>query len=771
MGGNLRSTPANGGRPPLAGVRVVEFGQCASAPLAGMLLADQGAQVVKVEPPGGDPARGVPAFHVWNRGKRSAVLDPSDLSGRDSAVSLARYADVLIENQPVLMSRLGLAPADALRINPSLIYCSIPSFPKQKGESVLPGEETDSAWETLANARSGLMYGATYGASPAPPLIASCYAAMLASTDITAALLQRETTSVGQHIEVSLFAAALNAFGNRALSLADPGAQNSWLLPKLPMVEIYRCSDGEFLQNSGSEAPFVSALLTVAERAEWIDEAVAGLFGLPDAASEQGWRERFAAFFSERPADWWEREVNAAGGACTRCRRVEEWWSESHPHEAGLLQKVVDDELGETVQSGPSVRLDSTPVNQPRPGAPTLGSSDLADTVNEFEREWRAQRRSAAEAGTSVGRMSGPAMPLEGIRVIDLCIILAGPTCGRTLADLGAEVIKVESLDRPIRDPYGYLDVNRGKRSIRLNLKTEAGREILWRLIDSADVIAENFRRGKIEKLGFGLAEVRQRKPSIVYASMNAFDYGGPWSDRAGWEYNAQAASGLQMYEDFPRRANFPVNDYGTGLLAAFGAVMALRAVRQGYPPSVIHGSLARTASMLQSHNLANSSGEILRSDWSQVPSEWQQYATSDGKICVRNVDVERISGRLGAEADSDGQLADVLITLTTAEVAAACDAIDVPIELVRSAADVPEVAGPLLRSWIHDSLGEIRQVVSGGTFSGSPPLKSWPAPLPGADYEQILNSLGYDSNATHKLIADGVVGLPIDLFQADRRG
>ena len=134
---------------------------------------------------------------------------------------------------------------------------------------------------------------------------------------------------------------------------------------------------------------------------------------------------------------------------------------------------------------------------------------------------------------------------LEGVRVLDLCIILAGPTCGRTLAEFGADVIKI---DNPARGGFvqSHNDVNRGKRSILLDLKSDEGATFSGSLVDTADVVAQNYRAGKLEKLGLGYEEVRKRKPDIIYASLNAYGHLGPWATRPGHEQFAQATTGMQ---------------------------------------------------------------------------------------------------------------------------------------------------------------------------------------------------------------------------------
>ena len=174
--------------------------------------------------------------------------------------------------------------------------------------------------------------------------------------------------------------------------------------------------------------------------------------------------------------------------------------------------------------------------------------------------------------------------------MLDLCIVLAGPTCGRTLAEYGADVIKIDDPARPY-DPSGSLDVNRGKRSILLDLKQEAGRQVFFDLLETADVVVENYRKGSLAKLGLDYDSLKQRKPDLVYASLNAYGYDGPWSERPGWEQLAQATSGMQARrggrDAAPMLMPYPVNDYGTGMMGAYAVALALHERNRTGPGAV----------------------------------------------------------------------------------------------------------------------------------------------------------------------------------------
>ena len=171
-------------------------------------------------------------------------------------------------------------------------------------------------------------------------------------------------------------------------------------------------------------------------------------------------------------------------------------------------------------------------------------------------------------------------LPLSGIKVLDLTLVLAGPTCGRTLAQYGAEVIKIDP-DHRIPGLTPWIDVGRGKKSICLNITKKGGLKAFLKLAETADVIIEGFRKGVTDRLGIGYTELKKKNPKIVYASINCFGQSGPWSLRPGFEQNAQAATGIQVrnsggISNSPRTATYTLNDYGTGLAAAYAVILAL---------------------------------------------------------------------------------------------------------------------------------------------------------------------------------------------------
>ena len=194
-------------------------------------------------------------------------------------------------------------------------------------------------------------------------------------------------------------------------------------------------------------------------------------------------------------------------------------------------------------------------------------------------------------AGSTEAERSAEApLPLSGMRVLDVCQVMAGPFCCMLLGDLGADVIKVEPPegDQARRamgfklkgdDSLGFLNMNRNKRSIILDLKSEAGRNVFFRLAETADVIVENYRPGAMKKLGVDYEAVRAVNPGVIYASISGFGQTGPWADRPGFDLIAQAASGIISVTGDPAgppaRAGVPVTDLGCSLFTVYAILAA----------------------------------------------------------------------------------------------------------------------------------------------------------------------------------------------------
>ncbi|HEY2916961.1 MAG TPA: CoA transferase [Candidatus Limnocylindrales bacterium] len=254
--------------------------------------------------------------------------------------------------------------------------------------------------------------------------------------------------------------------------------------------------------------------------------------------------------------------------------------------------------------------------------------------------------------------------PLAGIRVIDCSTVLAGPYCTMVLGDLGADVIKVEPLEGDATRGWGppwvaddaagtrtaayYLAVNRNKRSLRLDLRTDAGREVLWRLLADADLVVENFKVGGFDRLGFTDAALRARNPRLIHLAITGYGTTGPDRDRAGYDFVIQAASGLMSItgepDGRPLKVGVAVTDVVTGLFAAIGAVSALLgrergAAVAGAAPRRIDVSLLESSLAVLVNQAQNAfvTGQAPRRRGNAHPSivPYETFTTADGEIAI----------------------------------------------------------------------------------------------------------------------------------------
>ena len=203
-------------------------------------------------------------------------------------------------------------------------------------------------------------------------------------------------------------------------------------------------------------------------------------------------------------------------------------------------------------------------------------------------------------------------LPLAGVRVLDVSQVMAGPFACMLLADMGADVIKVEppgvgdqsrgamGFKLKGNDSMGFLNMNRNKRSIALNLKTEAGRKVLFKLAEQADILIENYRPGVMKRLGIDYERLSVVNPALVYASISGFGQTGPWADRPGFDLMAQAMSGVMSVTGYPGgppvKAGVPVADIGCGLFAIYGVLSAYIGAKATGKGQYIDASLFDTA-------------------------------------------------------------------------------------------------------------------------------------------------------------------------------
>jgi len=397
--------------------------------------------------------------------------------------------------------------------------------------------------------------------------------------------------------------------------------------------------------------------------------------------------------------------------------------------------------------------------------------------------------------------------PLAGLRVLELSSVLAGPYCAMVLADLGADVIKVEPLDGDATRGYGppwinpdapanersavyFQSVNRNKRSLRLDLATESGREVVRRLIGKTDVLVENFRPGGMDRLGLDQSALTDLNPKLVQLSITGYGPDGPDSHKPGYDFVAQAVGGLMSVTGFPdaqggqpTKLGVAITDIVTGLLGAVGVLAALRSgVGQRIDVSLLESTLAMLIN--QAHN-AFATGEQPPRLGNAHPNivPYETFATADGEIVVA-VGSERQWPKLCAELDlpelaADARFADngarvrnraVLRPILAARLAEAdsthwlrrleeagipCG----PVNSVLAAFEQPQAITREMRVKVdHPTLGSVPQVGLPYKLSATPASIRSAPPLLGEHSDQILAEVGYSSAEIDRLRSDGVI-------------
>ncbi|MQA00856.1 MAG: hypothetical protein GEU80_16300 [Dehalococcoidia bacterium] len=525
-------------------LRVIELSSGAAGGLATMVLADFGADVIKVEPPDGDPARDEPAAPMWLRGKRSVVLDLGERAGRERLRALTRGADVVVASYvPGDAEEVG-ADYDTLRAeNAGLIYCSITAWGPRGRYARYPTDER------VVAAKSGRMQafsGISQREGPSFTAVrtGTHAAAQSAVFGILAAAFAREQTGEGQLVETSLLQATfpydLNTLLRTQLQrrfpelLAnDPYA--ALTLQSMPTLgyQPLRGSDGRWIQMANLlEHLFLASLEALELTAEVLgNPRYSGVPRLADREAMEEVRNMMLERARQLPTDELMRRFrenpNVAADLVGTAQAALE--------HADLLanEEVVDVDhprLGSIRQLGLLARLTETP-GQVGTRAPEVGADTDAVLAE--------PARTPSVPPTANGRR--PRHPLEGITVLEFATIIATPLAGSVLADVGARVIKVE----PVRggDPMRGMGVGlgahfvaakttAGKESICLNLKSEQGMAVVRDLVARADVILHNYRPGVPERLGIGYEQAREVRPDIIWVSANGYGPAGPGARR-----------------------------------------------------------------------------------------------------------------------------------------------------------------------------------------------------------------------------------------------
>ena len=766
---------------PCDGVRVLDLAS-GQAALVGMVLADYGADVVRIEPPVRRPLDDVPAYRQWNRGKRIHRLDLRPAEQRAAFHSLARDCDVVIENlRPSAAQGLGADWSTLSALNPALVVLSITGFgPK--------GRYADMrSYEGIVAAKCGqfVIQNGYRSDGPVYDAIAKGVfgAAMLGLIGVLAALESRATSGRGQHVETSLVQSTF-VYSYDGMRHPDPDVNRSLSLVQgrdphndAPGYRIAECADGRWIQ-SGSFGPGIFENLM---RALGIDEYftdprfAAGVWSLGDV-DRRALIDLVDAAYRTRPLAEWVPILDEHDAAYGLFATTQEFMDNPQVRHNGQVVDVDDPLVGRSRQIGPLATLSSLDWRWPGPPVPTDAPA------------WRGGHRAAPPtqpAQTAEGALSG-------LRIVDLAMYAAAPGGPGLLADLGAEVIKVEPLGGdPVMRTGGELfaRITRGKRRVAIDLKRPEGQEALHALVATADVVVHNFRPGVPERLGADFETLRAHNDRLVYVYAAAFGSSGPDARRPAFDPVISAMAGGEVLQagvgNPPQQRQ--TSDH-TALLGVGAAILlGIRQRDQTEVAQYVETTMLASAGYLFSDDFLSYEGKPARPepDTGQygLGPLYRLYRASEGWVflaCLRPAEWRRLTEALDPSmvtlhpdpfgaGDADKLAADLESAFATRPAAAweaalsaagvACVVADGTWQ--RFLFDEPGSLAPsMVRTFDMPGIGDVRH--TGPTID----LSATPAQIGrletlGESTVAVLSAAGIDASSLDALLDAGVIGTP----------
>ena len=654
----------------LTGFQVVELTTGIAGPMAGMLLSDFGADVVKVEPPEGDPLRGTPAFAGLNRGKSSLVVDCGRAEDTRALRARLLAADVCLVKDAAALADHGI-DADWLReANPRLVLLELPPYGPDGQTPWLGGQESHG----LLAAHAGLAWRqASFDGDPVewvrPQFL---YAqAIWAAACVVSALTERERSGWGQRVEVSGLNGVMVMASGQLTTFTDASDPVTavGVAGRHPTYSRFQASDGKWFVVGGLGPKFEPLLLNALGLIDILKDPRVGHLSKLLEPTNYGWiSERIRAAFATRPRDEWLAMLERLGISGGALEPSEAWLDHPQIEAIGMHVRVDDADLGSISMPGLPVRLDRSP-GAVRGAAPALGDG------------------APASAGP-VPRPDGVAPvrpgPLNGYRVLDMGTFVAGPFTGSLLAELGADVIKVEPATG---DPFRQsgFTYNRGMRSLAINLKSPEGIAALHAVVEQCDAVVSSNRPGTAAALGIDYETLTRVNPKIVLLTLSGYGEQGPLAGQPGVDMVLQGMSGMmtsQGGESEPVCNTLASIDTGSAAIGALGVALALLHRERTGEGQQGAFSLAATATLLQFCELVrfDSRPQALRGgrDYKGTHALDRFYPTSDGWVRVQAVSAAidplvllGLSGLNSPDAvgaESTDALARQLATMTGAE-------------------------------------------------------------------------------------------------------
>jgi crotonobetainyl-CoA:carnitine CoA-transferase CaiB-like acyl-CoA transferase len=757
----------------LSGLRVLDLSFGIAGPVAGMLLAEAGADVIKIEPPGGDPVRGTPGFLTWNRSKRGAVLDLERPDDRAALEGLLAGADVLIHGlRPSRARRHGLDAESLSARHPALIHCAVLGYPVDHPDVERPG------YEALVAARMGLMdeqrahrEGPIFYRLP----IGSWCAVYLVATGVLARLRVRDQTGRGGAVHTSLMQGALAPMMQYWARATQGTPAFNWALPKNMISGLYECADGRWIHTVGIAQPEASPLMArtlAALTPEQLADArrrMQGWVASPTATAP----ERLVAAFLVHDSQTWLEALRAADVAVMHSAQPGEIFSDEQARANDFVIEVEHPRLGRIWQAGTPFGTD--PRSRVRGPAPELG---------EHTAQVRAELRAAPRAAAArAGATAGPdrRWPLEGLRVLDLGNFLAGPFGPMLLADLGAEVIKLEATSADAMRyaaERSFAGCQRGKRDIALDLKQPGARPVLERLVRWADVVHHNLRAPAARKLGVDFESIRAIQPRVVYCHCSSYGPRGPRKDWPGYDQMFQAISGWEIAGG--GEGNPPIwhrvgmMDHMNAMGSVVGVLLGLRERDRTGQAQFVTNALLGGAALSASELYLDAQGRLppfpaLDREQTGISPGYRMYRVADGWIAVAALGPGQLAALArvaDAPPEAPAQIERALEGRKQAELLADLERAGVPAEEVRLAQldaffDSPDHQRTRLAvSYPHAQMGRMEQVGALWNFGDLQLRFDHAPPALGQHTREILAELGYGAAEIQALIDAQIVAV-----------
>ena len=753
---------------PLDGITVLDLTAGAAGAFAGMLLGDSGARVLRAVHDAA-PLHRSGGFTVWDRGKEAFDWDPEAPGAQSALERLLPGADVLLQDfAPAAPGQAMVAPAKLLALNPRLVACSITAYGLQGRW------RDDPPVDDLVMARAGILAGMP-GFRPAPVHVPhplpSTGAALFACIGAAAGLLARETTGRGRIVETSLLAGALLFHPKVVAEGIPPLVFQTHPSGSAPFYSLYACADGEYIQLGCVHERFIARAAELMGIGELVAEPRFDNVRRGDGMTEEEeLRAAIAGAMKTRNAADWAADFEAADVPFAPVREGAAAMDDPQIRHNAMALALKDPAVGATVQMGAPIRFAETPAD-PKPRAAASGPAPELPLL---------------AAGSALAAAVDPA-PLAGMRVLEITNLIAGPTGGRLLADLGADVIKLEppggDISRPIGRNYFY-NLNFNKRSLCIDARKPGGREAIQRVAASCDMMLANLRPGATHRMGIG-AHV---DPELIETHVTGYGLTGPYSKRPGIDPLAQALTGLSRAQGGSGNppsfaAQLAPTDFTAGAMAALGSIMALYARRRGRAARRVDSNLLNAAAVLSSPWFGRWHGKPERplADSGQhgIGACHRLYRLADGWIYVAADDEEtqaglmRVLGLGGLDPAGDGHPAESPLAQAmeaafanrhVEDTLASLQEAGVPATEARSGMsevfldDEAAQANNLVTEARHPTAGRMRIAWNYIGFRDTAPSAARPTPLLGEHSADVLAEAGVDEGEIEALIASGAV-------------